>query len=541
MKRILALLLSVLMLILVGCKASPQSNDNTQSSSGETTKTAPESLSLLYRSNDTLNPYAASSLLNRQLSYLLYDPLVKVDNFYQPKFILAKDIDYNGKSCTITLNDAYFSDGTAVTAEDVVYCYGLAKNSALIYSKQLSSVSSMVAEGSKTISVKLTKADPYIANLLDFPIFKRESEKAVDEDNISLPPVGSGRYIPDLANERLVRNSAHINGKPSVEKISLLHAPDSEVIEHNLESNYVSLYYTDLSDGVIHSMTGTSYFVNLNNFVYLGTNMNYGKCKNEKMRYLISEAINRTEICNTAYHELAAPATGIFNPVWEDAKGLQNISSTSVNPNLVAYLKDLGYNSKNDDGYYVESNKVVLTVSLICYRGNSRHVAVAETVAAQLKKIGIKVNIQKLGWEGYMWTLQNGQFDLYVAETKILNNMDVSELVIPGGSMAYGIYKGSDNTTSDQSQNKDNGAGDDVTEGLDDNFSIQYTLNDSIKGFYNGEYSLVDIINSFNAGMPLIPVCYRYGLTTCDVALEINEISSVSDPFFGISMIGSKR
>ena len=165
----------------------------------------------------------------------------------------------------------------------------------------------------------------------------------------------------------------------------------------------------------------------------------------------------------------------------------------------------------------------------------------AETVAAQLKKIGIKVNIQKLGWEGYMWTLQNGQFDLYVAETKILNNMDVSELVIPGGSMAYGIYKGSDNTTSDQSQNKDNGAGDDVTEGLDDNFSIQYTLDDSIKGFYNGEYSLVDIINSFNAGMPLIPVCYRYGLTTCDVALEINEISSVSDPFFGISMIGSKR
>ena len=85
------------------------------------------------------------------------------------------------------------------------------------------------------------------------------------------------------------------------------------------------------------------------------------------------------------------------------------------------------------------------------------------------------------------------------------------------------------------------GAGDDVTEGLDDNFSIQYTLDDSIKGFYNGEYSLVDIINSFNAGMPLIPVCYRYGLTTCDVALEINEISSVSDPFFGISMIGSKR
>ena len=541
MKRILALLLSLLMIMLIGCKSSTQSNDNSESGSGETVKTAPESLSLLYRSNDTLNPYAASSLLNRQLSYLLYDPLVKVDNFYQPKFILAKDIDYNGKSCTITLNDAYFSDGSAVTAEDVVYCYSLAKNSKLIYAKQLNAVSSMVAEGNKTISVKLTKADPYFANLLDFPVFKKESEKAVDEDNIPLPPIGSGRYVPDLKNEQLISNPVHINGKPSVNKISLLHAPDDEVIEHNLESNYVSLYYTDLSDGVIHSMTGTSHFVNLNNFVYLGTNMNYGKCKNEKMRYLISEAINRTEICNTAYHELATPATGIFNPVWADAKGLQNISPTTVSQNLVAYLNDLGYNNKNDEGYYVASNQVVLTLSLICYRDNDRHVAVAEAVAAQLKNIGIKVNVQKLGWEGYLWTLQNGQFDLYVAETRILNNMDVSGLVIPGGSMAYGIYKDQGDTSLDQSQNKGDNVGDDVAESLDDNFAIQYTLDDSIRGFYNGEYSLVDIINSFNAGMPLIPICYRYGLTTCDVALEINEISSVSDPFFGISMIGSKR
>lgn len=543
MKRIVALALAVIMLLLVGCGKAPTQNGDTQSGNAENAKPVPESISLLYRSNDTLNPYAASSLLNRQLSYLLFDPLVKVDNSYQPKFVLAKDIDYNGKNCTITLNDVYFSDGTALTAEDVVYCYKLAKNSTLIYSEQLKTVSSMVAEGSKTISVKLTKADPYFANLLDFPVFKRESEKAVDEDNISLPPIGSGRYIPDLKNEQLIRNTSHINGKPSVEKISLLHAPDSEVIEHNLESNYVSLYYTDLSDGIIHSMTGTSYFVNLNNLVYLGANMNAGKCKNEKMRYLISEAIDRAEICNTAYHELAAPATGIFNPAFQDAKGLQNISKNSSTQNLVAYLKDLGYNSKNEEGYYVASNKVALTVTLVCYRDNSRHVAVAETVAAQLKKLGIRVNIQKLGWEGYMWTLQNGQFDLYVAETKILNNMDISELVIPGGSMAYGILKQqeSTNTQTETDESPANDAGDDLTDIGDDNFSIKYTLDDSVKGFYNEEYSLVDIINSFNAGMPLIPVCYRYGLTTCDVALEIKEISSVSDPFFGISDIGSKQ
>ncbi len=544
MKRILAFSLSLIMLLLISCKGPQTTNNDNQIGDVENSKPAPESISLLYRSNDTLNPYAASSLLNRQISYLLFDPLVKVDNSYQPKFVLAKDIDYNGKNCTITLNDAYFSDGTAVTAEDVVYCYNLAKNSNLIYSEQLKFISSMVADGSKTISVRLTKSDPYFANLLDFPIFKRESEKEVDEDNISLPPIGSGRYVPDLSNTQLIRNDLHINGTPSVKKISLLHAPDDQVIEHNLESNYVSLYYTDLSDGIIHSMTGSSYLVNLNNLVYLGANMNSGKCKNEKMRYLVSEAIDRAEICNMAYHELAAPATGIFNPAWNDAKGLQNISKNASTQNIVAYLEDLGYNSKNEDGYYVASNKVVLTLTLVCYRDNNRHVSVAETVAENLKKIGIKVNIQKLGWEDYMWTLQNGQFDLYVAETRILNNMDISNLVIPGGSMAYGILREQNSTDQNQdgtTKPPANDEADDLTGVMDDDFSIKYTLDDSVKGFYNEDYSLVDIINSFNAGMPLIPVCYRYGLTTCDMALEIDEISSVSDPFFGISKIGSKQ
>lgn len=41
--------------------------------------------------------------------------------------------------------------------------------------------------------IKLGRADPYFANVLDFPIIKRNSDKITDSDGVTHPPIGCGR------------------------------------------------------------------------------------------------------------------------------------------------------------------------------------------------------------------------------------------------------------------------------------------------------------------------------------------------------------
>lgn len=551
-KKILCVFFAVVFLFACACGKSPD-DTNSITSSGSTDTILEKAFSLLYCSSDPLNPYTAASLVNRQLSSLIFDPLVRMTPEFQPEYILAKNIEPNGKTAVITLKTVFFSDGSQLTADDVVYSFNLAKESTLNYSASLSIVTSMKADGTDKITVTLSKADPYFANLLDFPVIKSNSDKLTDQNKIPLPPIGSGRYVPDLGNAVLTANVSHIGGEPTIKTINLINAPDNEVIKYNLETGSVSIYGSDLSDGIIPAMIGTTSAVSLNNLVYLGVNLNNSVLKNEKMRYAISEAIDRTAICTESYHNYATPATGLFNPVWEDAKGLQNISAVTNSQNIVAYFDELGYNSKNADGYYVDSKDRVLTLSLVSYSGNQRRLAAARLIKQQLEAVGIKISLHELDWDAYLSALSSKSFDLYIAEVMLQNNMDVSNLVTAGGSLAYGIPmpaqilpEGTPNTTDTTdttgAPGKDNVTTPPATEETTGNSSEtdtaeEYTVGNAVSGFYNEQLSLIDIINAFNADMPLVPICYRSGVTVSDITLKSNRISSANDVYFGISNI----
>ena len=147
-----AIILSALIL-LCGCRA----RDENTSSFSEITGTASSSsvgrgyLTLLYSSADTFNPYTAATDINRQLCRLLYEPLLKTDNSYNISYSLAQSAEVKGKECTVSLKSRYFSDGTALTAEDVVYSFNLAKKSNTEYAYKLYEALSAAARDSKTV------------------------------------------------------------------------------------------------------------------------------------------------------------------------------------------------------------------------------------------------------------------------------------------------------------------------------------------------------------------------------------------------------
>ena len=174
MKKVIAfLMITALILTLCGCDKSGTAPNKVSSGSSTSEKEEYEkSITLLYSKADTFNPYTAKTEINRQLCKLLYEPLVKTDDNFEPHNSIAKSVKISKDVCTVVLKDVKFSDGTRLTADDVVYSYKLAKKSKTAYKNKLYAVESVSAKDSSTVVFTLEKRDPYFANVLDFPIIK---------------------------------------------------------------------------------------------------------------------------------------------------------------------------------------------------------------------------------------------------------------------------------------------------------------------------------------------------------------------------------
>ena len=70
------------------------------------------------------------------------------------------------------MKNTVFTDGSPLTANDVVYSYNLARASSTIYASNLYEVSSVAAADTYTVVFNLTRHDPFFVKLLDFPILK---------------------------------------------------------------------------------------------------------------------------------------------------------------------------------------------------------------------------------------------------------------------------------------------------------------------------------------------------------------------------------
>ena len=100
MKRIISVLLSLIMIFsLASCKASKEKNPSSLGEGGDSAAVSGE-MRLLYSASDTLNPYTAQTDLNRKLSLLLFDSLVRVNNNFEAEYLLAESVLLEGKVCT---------------------------------------------------------------------------------------------------------------------------------------------------------------------------------------------------------------------------------------------------------------------------------------------------------------------------------------------------------------------------------------------------------------------------------------------------------
>ena len=206
----------------------------------------PAAFSLAYQKGQTLDPISCGEGVQEAIASLLYEPLFRLDSQFQAVPLLCESYEWNeaGTVCTLTLRrDALFSDGTQLTARDVVETLQRAMASER-YAYRLRNVAGAAANRAGQVVITLAAPDRGLPELLDIPIVKRGT-------GTSSVPTGTGPYllVTGGGGAYLTANEDWWQRKSfPVDTIPLVHAKDRDSAMYLFSSHQVELLTVDPTD-----------------------------------------------------------------------------------------------------------------------------------------------------------------------------------------------------------------------------------------------------------------------------------------------------
>lgn len=482
MKRAAALIIifSLIFTVFYGCKDDSDTSDEPVIVSNISDQKE-GILKLAYSKADMLDPFTSTMAANIQILGLVYDGLYKIDKTYKPVPVIAESAIVSGTAVNVTLSSAVFSDGSAVTANDIVYSFDRAKFSPA-YGSRLENFSGASVSSSNMLVFSLKKPDPYALSCLTFPIVKSGSSGEL--------PIGAGRYVPEKSGESvyLVVNTKKKNFNPAVKTIMLVPVRDSSSVESSLEIGNTGFYYNDLSNGVYSRINAKTVEMGINNFVYLAFNSASAAFSNAEVRRAVNLAVNRKEIVATAFQGHARETYSPFNPEWYPLVSKDLIITPSLEE-AKAIIEKAGKEVTEKE------------ISLLVNKENPFKLETAKLIQNSLVSLGFKVVLKDYTAEYYTEAIELGSYDLYIGEIRLTPNMDLSPLL--GGSAGYGI---------------------------DSNSAVckRYSA------FLSGECELMDFVNTFNEELPLVPLCYRNAAASYTNSMQAGFACCDGDVFYDI-------
>ncbi len=435
MKRLLAVLLC-LCTVLCGCaRQSGQyvptgdgliyDEDYTGPQNKPNTEEKPEDLSLPYYPDRSLNPYSCEDFTNRALLTLLYQSLFTVDRDYviEPQLCKTYSVTKDLKTYTFSLEEATFSDGSALTANDVVASLSAARESNF-YKGRFLHITEIAALSNNTIAISLDTPFENLPLLLDIPIVKAE-QVALDR------PVGTGPYALYTATggESLrKRDSWWCSAKLPVnaETINLFVATSTTQIRDEFEFSDLSLVCADPGSDRYADYRCDYELWDCENgiFLYLTTSRNSEVFSNDALRAALTYAIDRDMLVEEYY------------------RGFARSASLPASPLFPYYSQNLADRYKYDDLKFLEAVKSAgaegATVVFLVNSADSLRLRVARAISKMLTDCGLVVDLKALKGNAYTTALKNRNFDLYLGQTRLSPNMDLSAFFATYGELSWG-------------------------------------------------------------------------------------------------------
>lgn len=435
MKRILAMALC-LCLVFCGCTADNGAyiptgdglsyDDNyTGVQNTPNSEQDPQNLSLPYYKDRSLNPYLSTDYTNRALFSLLYQSLFTVDRDYNVEPQLCKSFvaSRDGKTYTFYLENATFSDGVALTADDVVASL-LAARASTFYGGRFGHITAIEKSADGGITVTLDTPYENLPVLLDIPIVPA-AQVALDR------PTGSGPYVLYSATggESLKKNTSwwcKATLAINADTITLFPAQSTTQIRDQFEFADLSLVCADPGSDRYADYRCDYELWDCENgiFLYLATSADSKVFANDELRAALTYAVDRDTLVTEFYRGFARSACLPASPL-----------SPYYNQNLAqrySYNMDKFTQAVKDSG--MEGSSVVFLVN----GDDSLRLRVARSIAQKLRDGGLVVQLKELGGNAYVEALKVRNFDIYLGQTRLSPNMDLSEFFATYGALSWG-------------------------------------------------------------------------------------------------------
>lgn len=424
----------ILALCLAGCTTgeTPQTAPAPEPSSSTAPTPRQTEFTLPYYPDASLHPITGNNRANLVLASLVYQGLFELDNTFTPHGVLcsASSVSEDGLTWTFTLSGTVFSDGSTVTAADVVSSLEQARTSEL-YAGRLADIQRIDAEEDGTVTVILSRPNSALPSLLDTPVIRDNGDGSM--------PLGTGPYafLEDDGPLRLIRQSSAPDTAP--EEIFLGPIDSADDLIYAFDAGEVSLVVSDLT-----SATALGYSSGYEAFSYPTTTMLYvgfqtktGPCRDALVRQVISRSFDRDTVSISLLAGHGTATCLPFSP-YSSLYSAEHEEAGAFDPTASKLLEQAGYTTGDNGQLY--KGRTPLSLTFAVNTDNSFKLAIAEYLTEQLTDLGISVKLQKLAWDDYLVALERGSFDLYLGEVTLTADFDLSPLLGQNGSLNYGGY-----------------------------------------------------------------------------------------------------
>jgi peptide/nickel transport system substrate-binding protein len=376
---------------------------------------------------DGRDPAVATAFQTLQTLGLAYDTLVETNDAGEIEPSLATDwqVSSDGRTVTLTLRDGVtFHNGATFTAADAKATIDrlLDPKTGSVVASNLANVSEVRADGDNTLVIELSRPDTALLNVLAATGTSMLDEKDIASGAVGRDVNGTGpfRWGSWQQGEKvtLEANQDYWGGAPQLDTVEMRVIPDESSILSGMRAGSFDMgIVTDPSvanqvdgdDMQLISQPTLSYHV-------LQLNAQRGPLTELPVRQAIACAIDRDQVVQTAYFGQGEVTGPITSPGY-DLAATEGLPCDP--PDLDAARKLLA------DAGYADGLRLQTIVMVGEYATATN---IAQSVQAQLQKIGVTLDLQQQQINVYVDNWLNANYDAAVA----LNGGDTDPYLMYG-------------------------------------------------------------------------------------------------------------
>ncbi|ALU39287.1 ABC transporter substrate-binding protein [Kocuria flava] len=369
---------------------------------------------------DQLDPHSTSAYFSFQILENVYDTLVEPDAELEMQPALAEswEVSEDQLSWTFHLREGVtFHDGSAFTAEDVVYSYDRIIDEQLANAYRLAAVEDVVAVDEHTVRIDVSQPTPAllaaIGGYKGMAIVERGN---VESGDVQLDPVGTGPFevVGNAASTAVTlrANEDYWGEGPHVPGVVYRFISEGTTALADLTAGEV--HWTDSippqrveslrrnPDVEVASVPSTDYW-------YLTMNQARPPFDSRDARRAVAQALDREALAQVTWY------------------GSATVNQTAVPETSVWYHEYAPFEQDLDRARELAESSGLTgrTVGLMVTNEHPETVTAAQVVAANLAEIGVATEIRTLDFATWLDEQARGNFDMLLLGW--LGNVDVND------------------------------------------------------------------------------------------------------------------